>query len=335
MGYHDLDWFPAKMALDYDDENLADLLRHERSRRQEMRIMKFVNANQTDGIHHLDLARKMKIDRKNLTPYMKRLMMKELVIRGIGKQGKYYPATKKNRETSVTADLLCKVAAGTILAYRDFPIDSPYFISEIFDDNDNYSLDNALFMFSNGIGAIITYLLIKSMDRSYDIPGRNTKNDEEKDINVSSWFKDGMSTLGVFLLALFKEYIALPLTISSNNYVNENGTVDLHRAVRDIMKHRFSHPSYVLDKKSITSLMNSFSRMYPTISTQMDRIQYRLPMAAFWETNHLQYERISYWHQKKCRHMYTLPSNKSLSAKYENLLHCSKCHKSKYIKNLY
>jgi hypothetical protein len=264
----------------------------------------------------------MKIDRKNLTPYMKRLMMKGLVIRGNGKQGKYYPTTKKNRDISVTADLLCKVAAGTILAYRDFPIDSPYFSSEIIDDNDNYSLDNALFMFSNGIGAIITYLLIKSMDRSYDIPGRNTKNDEEKDINVSSWFKDGMSTLGVFLLALFKEYIALPLTISSNNYVNENGTVDLHRAVIDIMKHRFSHPSYVLDKKSITSLMNSFSRMYPTISTQMDRIQYRLPVAAFWETNHLQYERISYWHQKKCRHMYTLPSNKSLSAKYENLLHC-------------
>jgi hypothetical protein len=42
------------------------------------------------------------------------------------------------------------------------------------------------------------------MDRSYDIPGRNTKNDEEKDINMSSWFKYGMSTLGVFLLALFK-----------------------------------------------------------------------------------------------------------------------------------
>ncbi|MFY9967411.1 MAG: MarR family winged helix-turn-helix transcriptional regulator [Nitrososphaeraceae archaeon] len=333
MGYDDLDWFTSKMMLDYDDENLADLLHQERSRRREMQIMRFVNANQSDGIHHLDLARKMKIDRKNLTPYMKRLMMKGLVIRGNGKQGKYYPTTKKNRDISVTADLLCKVAAGTILAYRDFPIDSPYFSSEIIDDNDNYSLDNALFMFSNGIGAIITYLLIKSMDRSYDIPGRNTKNDEEKDINVSSWFKDGMSTLGVFLLALFKEYIALPLTISSNNYVNENGTVDLHRAVIDIMKHRFSHPSYVLDKKSITSLMNSFSRMYPTISTQMDRIQYRLPVAAFWETNHLQYERISYWHQKKCRHMYTLPSNKSLSAKYENLLHCSKCHKSKYIKN--
>jgi hypothetical protein len=42
------------------------------------------------------------------------------------------------------------------------------------------------------------------MDRSYDIPGRNTKNDEEKDINMSSWFKYGMSTLGGFLLALFK-----------------------------------------------------------------------------------------------------------------------------------
>jgi predicted transcriptional regulator len=327
----DLDWFTSKMALEYDDENLADFLYQERSRRREMQIMRFVNANQTDGIHHLDLARKMKIDRKNLTPYMKRLMMKGLVARGNGKQGKYYPATKKYRSISVTADILCKVAAGTILAYRDFPIDSPYFRSKIIDDN--CSLDNALFTFSNGIGAIITYLLIRSMDRSYDIPGRNTKNDEEKDINVSSWFKDGMSTLGVFLLALFKEYMGCPLIISSNNYVNEDGTADLYRAGRDIVKHLFSSPSYVLDNKSITSLMTSFSRTYPTISTQLDKIEFRLPLAAFWETNHLQYEKISYWHQKKCRHRYSLPSNKSLSAKYENnLLHCTKCHKSKYIK---
>jgi hypothetical protein len=233
-------------------------------------------------------------------------------------------------------DILCKVAAGTILSYRDFVVNSPFFRSEIIDDNDNFTLDNALFMFSNGIGAIITYLLIQSMNRSYDIPGRNVKNDDEKDVNVSSWFKDGMSILGVFLLTLFKQYIACPLTISSNNYVNEDGTVDECRAVMDIIKHTHSYPSYALDDKFITSLMVSFSRTYPTISTQLDSVEYRLPVAAFWETNHLQYESVSYWHQKKCRHRYTLPSNKSLSAKYENnLLHCSRCPTSKYIKNTF
>lgn len=151
LSYDAQDWFASKMMLDYNDENLADLLRQERSRRREMQIMRFVIANKTDGIYHLDLARKMKIDRKNLTPYMKRLMMKGLVIRGNGKQGKYYPATKNNRETSVTADIFGEVAASTLLEfYKILSIDSPYFKNEIIDDIS--PLDHALLMFSNGIG---------------------------------------------------------------------------------------------------------------------------------------------------------------------------------------
>jgi DNA-binding MarR family transcriptional regulator len=57
--------------------------------------MRYLIANSEDGIHYLDSARKMKIDRKNLTPHMKRLITKGLAIRGNGKQGKYYPSTKK------------------------------------------------------------------------------------------------------------------------------------------------------------------------------------------------------------------------------------------------
>ena len=193
--------------------------------------MMYISANSDDGINHLALARKVNIDRKNLTPYMKRLMMKGLVIRGDGKRGKYYPATKKNRGISVTADIFSGVGAGTILEFdRNFPIDSPYFKSEIIDDK--YSLENALFMFSNGVGSIITYLLIQSMNQSYNIPGKGAKSDEEKDINVRRWFSDAMSTLGVILLTLFKQDMATPLIISHNNYIKKDGKPDFYRVER-------------------------------------------------------------------------------------------------------
>lgn len=332
LSYDDQDWFASKMVLDYNDENLADLLRQERSRRREMQIIRFVMANQTDGIHHLDLARKMKIDRKNLTPYMKRLMMKGLVIRGNGKQGKYYPATKNNRETSVTADIFGEVAASTLLEfYKIFSIDSPYFKNEIIDDIS--PLDHALLMFSNGIGAIITYLLIQSMNPSFDIPGRDAKSDKEKDINVNRWFRDAISALKDILLPLFKEYMFAPLHISNNYYAKENGTPDWDRAGMDFLRHISSSPSYMYNEKDTASLIRSFSRTYPSIYSYLDWIKSRLSIGAFWETNHREYEKISLWHQKKCRHKFSLPSNKSLSAKYEdNLLHCSKCHKNKYIR---
>jgi hypothetical protein len=320
--------------LDYNDESLGtdtDLPHHENLRRTEMRIMRHVRANSDDGIHHLDLARKLKINRKNLTPHMKRLMIKGLVMRGNGRQGKYYPVTRGNRELSVTADILGRVAVGTILEfYKAFPIDSPYFRS----DEGSYPLDDGLFMFSNGIGAIITYCLIQSMNQSFDIPGRHARSDEEEDISVSSWFKDVLSTLGVILLVFFKQYMSAPLMISCNNYDKGEGTPDLYRAGMDFVKHLFKNPQYSYDEKFTTSLMTSFSRIYPSIYDQLDKINYRLPVAEFWETNHRDYEKISYWYQKKCRHKFSLPSNKSLSEKYENnLLHCSKCHKNTYIKN--
>ena len=97
--------------------------------------------------------------------------------------------------------------------YKCFPIDSPFFKNEILDDTS--SIDDALLKFSNGLGATITYIIIQSMNPSFDIPGRDAKNDQEKDINVIRWFRDAMSALRNILLPLFKQYMSAPLLISS------------------------------------------------------------------------------------------------------------------------
>jgi predicted transcriptional regulator len=329
---NNVDWFPSKMMLDYNNERLEDLPHYEYLRRREKQIMGIIWANSENGIHHGDLARKVGINRKNLAPYMRRLIMKGLVVRSIGKQGKYYPSTKENRDTFVTANILGEAVASHMLeGYKSFPIDSPYFNNKI--TNDISPLDHALLIFSNGIGAIITYLLIQSMNPSFDIPGRDAKSGKDKDINVNRWFIDAISALRDILLPLFKQYISCPLILSNKNYANEDGTIDLYGFGIDFLKQILS-PSYIYDEKYAARLNASLFRTYPDVYSYLDWVKSRLPVGVFWETNHREYEKISQWYQKKCRHKYTLPSNKSLSTKYKNnLLHCSRCHKNKYIKN--
>src|SRR5262245_31258434 len=96
------DWLFERIRLEYNNENLAEVPHEEYLRRREARIIMIVGSTQ-DGISHLELARKVGINRKNLTPHMKRLKMKGLIIRATGKQGKYYPANKKYRGISITA----------------------------------------------------------------------------------------------------------------------------------------------------------------------------------------------------------------------------------------
>jgi B-block binding subunit of TFIIIC len=325
-----MDWLDERINLDYNNENLAENPHLEYLRRLEGKIMMFVSSAK-DGIGHLELASNVEIDRKNLTPHLKRLMRKGLITRGKGKRGKYYPASKKYRGISVTADIFSKAAAAKILANEDFPINSPYIVSGIVD---NYPLDNALFKFSNGVGAIITYLLIQSLNRSNEILGRDAKNAKEQDINVNRWFKDGISTLGDLLLALFKEYMGTEiLALFCNKYFKEDGTYDQRWAFEDCCNYGHTRPLFTLDEKYIKSLMMSFRRTYPSISNLLDGIRSKLPEAAIRQMNWIHYTWIRNRQQKICNHVFKPPRNTSLSDRYvDEVLHCSNCHKTKFIK---
>jgi biotin operon repressor len=325
-----VDWFTERMNLDYKNENLAENPHQESLRRTEERIMMYIIAAH-DGVGHLELARKVGINRINLTPHMRRLKAKGLVVRGRGKRGKYYPASKKYRDISITADIFTKVAAGTILAGDGaFPIDSPYFDDMIVDKNT--LLENVLFTFSNGVGGIITYLLVQAMNPSNKIPGRDAENDEEKDINVNKWFKDGFLSLGDYLLTLFKEYIGSELLTYCNDYVKE-GEIDFQRFGLDFLNYKYKS-SFTLDERFISCIKEGLSRIYPSIYDHLEKISSQLPRVSAQEFNRAQYRKMNYRQQKICNHNWGLPRNESLSAKYQNnSLHCSKCHKNKYMKN--
>src|SRR5207247_2610976 len=109
--------------------------------------------------------------------------------------------TKDYRGPIITADLFGKGAARIILANEDFPVSSPFFKLPT-----GTPLEYALFMFSQKLGAILTYFLIQSMDPSNKIAG-DTKNGEEKDLNVQRWIDDAISSLRGFLLPIFKQLV--------------------------------------------------------------------------------------------------------------------------------
>jgi hypothetical protein len=77
----------------------------------------------------------------------------------------------------MTAELFSQACVARVLHNRDFAI-----LSHFFKVLDNDELKNALFTFSNKVGAIITYLLIQSMNPSNKFMD-DTK-DDEKDLNI-------------------------------------------------------------------------------------------------------------------------------------------------------
>jgi predicted transcriptional regulator len=187
-----------KMMIEYRDDNMPDAQRQLYVRKTEARIIEVIRSYSSSGIAHLQLSNIIGIDRKNLTPYMKRLMSRGLVKRGEGKQGKYYPITKERRGTHMTADIFSKAAAAMILKNEDFPVDSPFFRNIVTD-----SPSDAMFVFSNKVGAIFTYLLIQAMNKSNRFT-RDPKNDKEKDLNVDWWIDDAISSLRRFLLPILR-----------------------------------------------------------------------------------------------------------------------------------
>src|SRR5918995_473598 len=146
MGYDDI--YSRRKRIEYENEE-PDFRRQKETRRTEDRIMELITVNRKNGIAHQELARIIRIDRKNLRKYMSRLIARGLVLRGSGLQGKYYPAVKEYRETSISAEILGSALASTVLEKNNPRIKSPLF------RRSEQEIENALFAFSNKVVAII------------------------------------------------------------------------------------------------------------------------------------------------------------------------------------
>lgn len=300
------DWFAERYRKEYGD--LSDLLPHEENvKRRQEQIMNVINARGNDGIGHVQLAAILGINRKNLTPHMKRLISKGLVRKGPGLRGKYYP-TSEYRGPIMTADILGKLAAGMILENEDLQINSPYFRNT----QGKNLLDITLFGFSNKVGAIITYLLIQSMNPENNITG-NAANDEEKDLNVERWINDAISSLGYVLLPLFKERIRVPMTMATlqDSLVDTDGSSIKERVGLEFLAYIRDRPQYTIKQKLISDLMGAFSNSYPNITRELQKIDNStLQQLAARELDHFEHVKRRRIQQNKCKHNYEIAQNK-------------------------
>ena len=328
MGYDDL--HSRRKRIEYGKEVL-NFHRQYDTRRTEDKIMEVITVNRKNGIAHQKLARILRINRKNLGKYMSRLIDRGLVVRGSGLQGKYYPAVKEHRETSISAEVLGEVLASTILNDNELKIKSPFF------RRSEQGIENALFIFSNKVGAVITYLLIQSMNPLNRISS-NTENSVERDLNVETWIDDVITTLRPALLQSIKEHVGPHLEgLSQSVVVNSDGSINYdYDKSGAFVEFLYGRPRYEISDTIISELMMAFSTLYPNLSKKFERIRSALPQLVAEEVEHWEYMENKFEHQKVCRHDYRTPTNIELLKKYADdqikrgqIKHCWKCHKTK------
>jgi hypothetical protein len=187
-----------------------------------------------------------------------------------------------------------------------------------------------LFQFSNKVGAIITYLLIQSMNPLNKFSS-NTKNLVESDLNVEAWIDDVITTLRPALLPTIKEHVGPYLERLSQGVVNSDGSINYSKDIGAFAKYLYGRPSYELTDTIISELMMTFSTLYPNLSKKFERIRSVLPQLVAKEVEHWEYMENKFELQKVCRHDYRTLTNKTLSEEYadDQIKHCRKCHKTK------
>ena len=320
-------WFNKKLKSLYENE-IPDVnaSRQVYLRKIDRNIMNAIVAHRDTGIAHCQLASEVKINRKNLTTHMKRLIEKELVKRTKGKQGRYFPTARGNRGIYRSADLIGNWAAERMLAEadEDLPMMNPFLSMEFFEKR----LSDVLSKFSNKIGVIITYLLIQSMSPS-NIPNcDNIEKDNDINPEIERWFDDAISSLRPTLLPFLWSCVVRQLILvgySDDKYIN---AIKPGEGSENI--------PYLLDDKTISVLIWMLSQQYPKMITKLEKNRSQIPMIIGEQLRHGKYVRYSVRTQQKCDHDYKLPLNKILSEKSRNrILHCRKCHSTKYHPSLF
>jgi predicted transcriptional regulator len=325
------EFLDKKVEVEYGKMNPSTFPRMDWIRKKEHEIMKVVLSHD-NGISHQTLAKIVRLDRKNLRPYMKRLKSKNLVTRESGKQGKYYPTTKAHRGISISADLLSDFFVSRILLNERFIVDSPYFKEKITDDDDYSELENALFNFSNKFGGFITYILIEAMNpaNSNNIIGNTKNTDEENDLIVQSWIDDVISSMRPALLTCLKESVYPFLNSISEGCQNPDGTFNHERAFEFFINYNHKRPYYTLSDSIISELMRTYSKLYPNLSNILKKTISQLPRLVDRDIEQMEYTEQRFKQQEVCKHDYKPISNMKLLSipKYAYTLHCRKCHKS-------
>jgi hypothetical protein len=175
-------------------------------------------------------------------------------------------------------------------------------------------IEQALFEFSNRLGAFITYTLIQAMNpenNKMSLSGRG------QDEIVKKWAQNSISRILPFLVKNFNEFVYIAIGQYPHGYDEQVKFMD-------------KSPRFVLDRPTISKMLTAFERLYPRLGYEFDKMIMNLPVALENHKKFIEEMREKWKRQLSCEHVYKQP-DMTLYGYYGK--QCSKCHYIKRVKN--
>jgi predicted transcriptional regulator len=246
-------------------------------RKVEGEILQIILKNSTTGIGHIELAKMVGLNRKNLTPYTRRLIQKKLIRRESGKQGKYYSTEEAYKDARLSAHVFGGNLTWNLLRKRKYFVTNDerlevtdntvpgwyclnftgyrHYFEPKFREEDR--LEHFIFEFSNLIGAFLTFVLIQATN-----PKNNqiisSKENVERDELIQDWIKSAVSSIIPDLVGEFRDSIYQAM-----------GKYQLYYEKTRLMKRKFK---YSLSRFDSADAEKAFTRVYPLLGYELKKM---------------------------------------------------------------
>jgi predicted transcriptional regulator len=328
----------------YGEDNKKTTFSADSVRRKEGEILKLIIWNSRFGISHKDLADGVGLDRKNLRPYIRRLTSKKMITRAPGKQGKYFSTTNVYQNALKTASFFGELAVSQLFKRENYIIPkekastySDYFSLKFADES---SLELTLFEFSNKIGAFITYVLIHAMNPRNGHLIRSDEKDLDRDALVQEWTKKAILSIIPFLLREFKDAIFLDLESIRPSDLDPKKVYDV------IGDYYLEKPFFQMKSETNIELGQKFEALYPIVKFRLDQILEGLPIAIenYQMAQRIREDHFHMWQKivNACKHEFRVAKERLVIfddgsrcwvLNLNKIMHCTKCHKTKFPKS--
>lgn len=309
----------------------------DRVKKVEGKVLKLIILNSNFGISHQDLASKIGLDRKNIRPYIKRLIRRRLITRAPGRQGKYFPTTDVYQDALLTANFFGEISISNLLDAENNVVPaedgctySTYFSPKYTEDSSS-SLKRTLFEFSNEVGAFLTYVIIQAMNPKNEYIIKSEEKDLDRDALIQDWIKKTISSAIPFLLPGFK------FSIFSDLESIRPSDLDPKKINDVLADYFFNKPRFEMKAKTIEELGRAFESLYPLVKYRLDTILKRLPSAIEKYQIHTDYFQIRRKVENACKHEFLVAKERLVLLdgirywvpNYDKIMHCKKCHSTR------
>ena len=221
------------------NKNNKILTRREQERLQtEAKILDALLIHTNLGIHHIRLAEIIGIDRKNLTPHMKRLIKQKFARRELGQRGKYFPSDEIYKIGRLEGYLYGFNLRMLFLWQLSLALNSLYIDKERIS-----SPEKILEIMSTVIGRSIMYGILLSIVSSLDLKDQDRM--INRDLLDREWLKYAMSAAVPDFASIFKYIIRKYVSKKTGSTLNKRDIAIFQQAFKKL------YPEFVIPAEAL------------------------------------------------------------------------------------